>query len=505
MKLFRNLSLGLALGTLTAAGALLSVAQPAAAQAPPGFLLLPGTNTSLLITGQVGTRLIYDSAQTGTPGFYELQADALVPIFIGVGPQSLANTSSTGSIHLSSTDANIGFITSTQTAWGPLETVLILAAANNGDTAYAPPGLPNFSTAVSPLLGFANIGPLMIGLNTSLFGDDDANPTSDMMNEPLGVAGVVGEIIPSMRYTWKGPGGFSIAGAVENAVSEGVVSYPGGSGFGNFDNVLFPGSVYQNLGNVHESGIYGPDQVWSQGSLNGNEYVPNFVLKARLDQPWGHIALGAVITELNSSCDINCSAAGYGNTAVIPASAGTMPDVSKTGWGLNLTGHLNTFGKDKLMGGAFVGQGLGTYMGDYGAQVGIAMGQNPATGAYIAEIPTEWGVFAAYKHFWTDQLRSTITGGYSQVQNESSTYCGGQALAVCNSVANFSAALVNGVVAQDQHWSISANLIWSPVNNVDLGVQAIYYHVQTDQANFINSGNNEGHDLRIEAGGAIRF
>jgi hypothetical protein len=460
----------------------------------------------LLITGQVGTRLIYDSVQTGTPGFYELQADALVPIFIGVGPQTLSNNSSTGSIHLSSTDANIGFITSTQTSWGPLETVLILAATYNGDTAYAPPGLPNFTTGITPLLGFATLGPLMIGLNTSLFGDDDANPTSDMMNEPLGVAGVVGELIPSFRYTWKGPGGLSIAAAVENAVSEGVVSYPGGNGFGNFDNVLFPGSAYQNSGNVHQSGIYGPDQVWSQGSLNGNEYIPNFVVKARLDQPWGHISLSGVLTEINSSCSINCDAASYGNTNVIPASAGTMPYFNKTGWGINLTGHLNTWGKDKLMGGAFVGEGLGTYMGDYGAQGGMAIGQNPSTGAYIAALPTEWGFFAAYKHFWTEQLRSTVAGGFSHIENESSTYCGGQAIAVCNTPpVNVSAALVNALVAQDQHWSISANLIWSPVNNVDLGVQVIYYHVQTDQANFINSNNNEGHDLRVEAGGAIRF
>jgi Porin subfamily len=511
MKSFGKVGLGVTLGTLTAVGALLGGSQSASAQAPPGFLTLPGTNINLLITGQVGTRMVYDSAQTGFPGYYEEEADALVPIFIGVGPQTMANGAGVSSFHLTSTDANIGFITSTQTAWGELGTVLILAASFNGDTAYAAPGLPNFSTGITPLLAFGNLGGLMAGVNTSLFGDDDANPTGDMMNEPLAVAGIVGEIIPSIRYTWTGSNGFSIAGAVENAVSEGIVTYPGsssnpssGTGFGNFDNVEFGPSQSTTAGQ------YGPDQVWSQGSLNGNETIPNFVIRARLDQAWGHIALSGVVTEINTSCNINCNAAAA--PSLIPSSAGTMPNISRTGWGLNLTGHFNTWGKDKLMGGAFYGEGLGTYMGDYGGQAGIAIGQTPS-GNYISSLPTEWGVYAAYKHFWTDQLRTTVAGGYSHIQNESSTYCGGTSLAFCNGFGghiigvpnNLSAALVNGAVAVNTHWSIAANLIWSPVNNVDLGAQIIYYHVEAEQANFINDMNPNGHDLRVEAGATLRF
>lgn len=530
MKLFRNLSLGIALGALTAAGALMGATQPAAAQAPPGFLQLPGTGTSLLITGQVGTRVIYDSAQTGFPGFYEQEADALIPVFIGTGRTApLNNGASANSVHFSSTDANIGFITATQTGWGELQTVLILASSYNGFTAYAPPSAENgvTNTGITPLLAFGTLGPIMVGVNTSLFGDDDANPTSDMMNEPFGVAGVVGEIIPGLRYTWKGPGGLSIAVAAEQSTNVAVSHYPNAAcgappapctdGFGNFDNVEFAG--YQSS----TAGQYGPDPVLSGGSLDGNTYVPNFVARVRLDQPWGHIALSGIITEDNTSCNINCS---YLQDALIPSSAGTLPDFKKTGWGLNLTGHLNTFGKDKLMGGIFGGQGLGSYMGDYG-DAGMSIGQlTPATlngagtafatqATYEAKMPMEFGFYAAYKHFWTDQLRSTIAGGYSHVQNLAQVTCGNVAVATCDGETmvapgvlvpnDANAALINGSIAANEHWSLSGNLIWSPVNNVDLGAQVIYYHVEAPESDFINGFHPGGHDLRIEGGGTIRF
>jgi hypothetical protein len=491
MKIIGKLGLGLALGTLTAAGALLADTQAANAQAPPGFLQLPGTNTSLLVTGQVGTRFIYDSVITGYPGFTESEADALIPILIGVGPQTNGNgtnTHSVSSVHFSSTDANFGLITSTSTAWGPLETVAIFSTGYGNGYVTGPPGNTNFVNSVQTLLAFGTLGPLMVGLNTSLFGDDDANPTSDMMNEPLAVAGVLGELIPGIRYTWKLAGGFSIAGAVENGVSEGVSTWA----VGNWDNALWPRSFLYPGG----GGIWGPDQVWSTGSMNGEEQVPDFILKARLDQPWGHVALGFMVGEETASCQLNCNPGGVGGPN--PTTLGNIPDSSRVDWGFNLTGHVNTWGKDKLMAGLYYGKGLGLMNGEYGAQAGMEVGVNPTDTAYTVTLPTNLGGYVAYKHFWTDQLRSSLAAGYSHLTNESGFYSEVGDHVLANEV-------INQDIYQDSHWSLVGNVIWSPVNNVDLGAQIIYYHVTTAEAGGLNDGNNNGHDIRIEAGGAIRF
>ena len=39
---------------------------------------------------------------------------------------------------------------------------------------------------------------------------------------------------------------------------------------------------------------------------------------------------------------------------------------SKTGWGFNLTGTLNTFGKDKILWSVVHGNGIASYMNDGG-------------------------------------------------------------------------------------------------------------------------------------------
>jgi hypothetical protein len=62
---------------------------------------------------------------------------------------------------------------------------------------------------------------------------------------------------------------------------------------------------------------------------------------------------------------------------------------------------------------------------------------------------------------------------------------------------------VLGNVFQTTHWSIAANLVWSPVPKVDLGVEYIYYHI-----NFASEGpgvSTAGHDHRIEAESIFHF
>ena len=192
-------------------------------------------------------------------------------------------------------------------------------------------------------------------------------------------------------------------------------------------------------------------------------------MKVRLDQPWGHIALAGLVHDLLVNCQVNC---------VSPFGNGTMPNYDKVGYGFNLTGHLNTWGKDTLKGGVFVGKGIDHYIGD-SAQPRHPDRYRPAMrrrrshgwcpGAYV---PVEWGIYAAYQHFWTDALRSTLGAGYNHVSIDRNLF-----------VNSPTSGVVLGNVFQTTHWSIAANLVWSPVPKVDLGVEYIYYHV-----NFASEG-----------------
>lgn len=475
MKLFRNLSLGVALGALTVAGGLLGAATTASAQgAPPGFFQIPGTTTALLITGQVGTRAIYDTVSAPDyPAFMATDSDILIPLFIpSKSSQSEAGNANNrkGSFHFSTRDFSFGFITSTPTAWGPMETVLIMGAGSNLND---PGPVGKSFQNVGVVVAFGTLGPWMAGMNGSLIGDEQATP--DTMGEPLAIPGQLGGLQPSVRYTWKGPGGWSLAGSLEEPFTTGVSN----EAIGNFPNQLLPPGA--------GGGMWSPANPFSTGTIGSRTTWPDVIVKVRLDQPWGHVALAGLVHDLLVDCQVNC-----------PALAGApMPNYDKVGYGFNLTGHLNTWGKDTLKGGIFAGKGIDHYIGDSG-NPGIQIGTGPqcsVTGGWCgAYVPTEWGVYAAYQHFWTDALRSTLGAGYNHVSINR------------NLLTN---PVVTGNVFQTTHWSIAANLVWSPVPKVDLGVEYIYYHINfpTGGAAFFFPTNSSGagHDNRIEAESIFHF
>jgi len=520
----RKIGLGAALGVLTVAGGLLGGVGTANAQgAPPGFFQVPGTNTALLITGQVGVRMIYDNnAIQDSPAFPGVESDVLIPLFIpisnakcpavgtcnginGAGPNSSI-------LHFSSQDYSLGFITSTPTPYGDLGTVLIFGAGNDVFQDFGPVGLAFHATGL--VVGFGTLGPFMAGMNASLFGDADAAP--DTFQEPLALAGQVGGLNPGFRYTWKGPNGITIAGSVEAPFTTNAAT---GALVGNFENSLLGANFPAGAG-------FGPDNVFGTGTLNGASKIPDFIVKARWDQPWGHISIAGLIHQNSTNCTLNCNPLtnllGVGSATVdpvtgeqtaIPGSQAStalflygqqpdmpMPNLNRMGWGVNLTGHLNTFGKDAIKWGAFAGQGLGSYMGDYGdtgIYATVCTNGSPNlrgptcavpnfTGA--SYIPVGIGGYVSYQHFWTDQLRSTIGAGGSHVFIKTS--------------------FINNVFIENEqmdktHWSIVANLMWSPVPKVDLGVQYIYYHVVRASGAF--AGSAVAIDNRLEAGAIFHF
>ena len=81
------------------------------------------------------------------------------------------------------------------------------------------------------------------------------------------------------------------------------------------------------------------------------------------------------------------------------------PTGEETGYGLNLAGQFNTFGKDRIVGQIVYGKGIASYMNDGGVDIA------PGTGLQAEAVKT-LGWFAYYDHYWSDQWSSSI--GYSE-------------------------------------------------------------------------------------------
>nr|WP_282572270.1 DcaP family trimeric outer membrane transporter [Roseomonas acroporae] len=135
------------------------------------------------------------------------------------------------------------------------------------------------------------------------------------------------------------------------------------------------------------------------------------------------------------------------------------------GWGLAAHGRLpmrwlsDAFGTDEVIGMAFYGEGIGRYFGgntfgqDALSTIGLA---SHAGDVRLDSIPS-WGAVAAYRRFWTTQLRSNFSYAYARQD-----YPG-----YARDFTPGSAAALS--LNREMH-QVFANLIWSPFAEVRNGV-----------------------------------
>ena len=455
MKKVSKFNTGMALGSLTAAVALLAgmpVARADQAQgtsdtsesgqaAPgggsfPGSFLVPGTNTSIKIGGLAKGVYIYDIGNNDNGGS---NADVIVPSAIALN--GTASYQEHGSTRLHAKQSNFFFDVRTPTAYGDLDTfILVDFFGQDVSNSQA-----NANTQNARLVfAYGTLGPLLAGQFLSLWFDGDALGEVVDPTAAVGVSNGLTNRQPQFRYTYAGANGLSVAASVEEPVWE------------FYDNT-------QSAVLFGASGLGTPVTAASLGAAGWSRW-PDFVVRGRLDQAWGHIGIAGVVR------DQDVYAVG-------------VPRVGHAGWGAMLSGHYNTFGKDTLRAEALGGQSLGHYLSDMGAIAGLQTNFAMAS----SKAPWSYGANVAYTHWWTDQLRTTVMGGYSHLEKTS---------VITSAVA--AAAL------DDHHIGATGNLIWSPVPQVDLGVEFDYIERVTSHA--ISGGSsNSGQMERVEAMAVFKF
>ncbi len=135
------------------------------------------------------------------------------------------------------------------------------------------------------------------------------------------------------------------------------------------------------------------------------------------------------------------------------------------GWGIALHANVpmrwlsEAFGPDTIMGMVYYGQGIGRYFaGNTSGQDALSNIGLPGTltSFSVNPLPT-YGVIAAYRRFWTTQLRSNITYAYSREDYPSYAL-------------NFTPGSVSALALNRDMQQVFVNLIWSPFAEVRDGV-----------------------------------
>jgi hypothetical protein len=109
---------------------------------------------------------------------------------------------------------------------------------------------------------------------------------------------------------------------------------------------------------------------------------------------------------------------------------------------------------------------------------GVFTGATAATGTGI-ELVKGWGVNATLTHYWTPTLRTGVFGSYTAVDFGSQATAG-----IC---ANWSLVMSAGATCDPDWkvWQIGTRTMWSPVANLDIGLEVLYSKFQTNNTGSI--------------------
>jgi hypothetical protein len=267
--------------------------------------------------------------------------------------------------------------------------------------------------------------------------------------------------------------------------------------FGPLGAVADDGSVpgLSGSNNPSGSGLQGTENY----AINPNKTtMPDVDLVFRDEQPWGHVQLAFVGQRLtlNDGAFLNQNFFGYGGGV----SGSVKPDWfgwTKDNFGFNfyagpglghyanppgssdpfttapLASNWGMVGTDCLA----VTQGTtnaGT--GCYGNSNGGAAGTTAANAALVrTQTILQYGAEANYQHWWTPNLRSTVSGGFQNANIPTSiVVVSGPDVITGNVPTNANALQYNRTLI-----TAHANIIWSPVSFIDTGFEFVWGHRRT--------------------------
>jgi Porin subfamily len=354
-------------------------------------------------------------------------------------------------------ESRFNFETRTPTGYGELKTFLEVDFFGNelANIAGSTNGL-----AANPLYprlrhAYGTLGPLLIGQSFSLFSDIDAIGETIEGGGPTGyMSATSGNRTPQVRYTYAGPSGISAAVSAEQPLTRWISAGANALGSGNSLQ-----GINASIGTQTAGGATANEFA---GNTNATNKMPNFIVAARWDQAWGHVMVK-----------------GFTADNRIFAAAPTGVNIDKRAYGGSVSGHLNTFGKDVLRANAQWGRGMGIF--NYGSEAESILWNGSATAPLLA-LPASIGGLVSYQHWFTDELRANIVEGYDWIGHDGRSF--------------FTLAQQSGL--ERRHWTNHVNLIWSPVPQVDLGIEYAFLHRQTQ------SGQS-GSENRLQVAGKFKF
>jgi len=524
MKLVKSLLLGSAAGLVAAAGAQ-AADLPTRKAAPvdyvricavhgPGFFYIPGSDTCLRISGRARFEYVYSQTVNKT-----------------TDPSSFNAT------------ARLGLDARTQTDFGLLRAYVRIDISRNSGNDYFGSGsgarggtkfgfgggasgvagsFPGFSgidtqssrlqTGVNLTTAFVQWGGLTAGRLQSFFDFYADNDTwfgitdSDVTTQAL-------------AYTYTFGNGFSATLSIEDPKER--QRYPIAGLAPVSAGGINPSVPNANFSITYPFGLISPYAAANVTGINyiQRENVPDVVGVLNVTQGWGSAQLSGAYHRLETggstvgNLTLNNTGTGFVVNPVVSTVSGGYGNVTGNAWAVQAGVKINlpmiaagdyvylqaAYSKGNLSyansgnPSSFQGQAYGiggTTFDSYDAVVGPA--------GHLTLTPA-WTALVSYEHYWTPTIRQGLFAGAYHVDYSSSIrtaagYAMGAACPTCmGTVTTATGAFYNPYNPNyngGYQYNIGTNIIWSPVKDLDIGVEVMYLRDEMQHKEFdANKGN----------------
>jgi hypothetical protein len=357
----------------------------------------------------------------------------------GLAPNGSADERRGEQVRIHARESRLVFETRTPTSYGQLRTYFQSDFLGTG-------GNQNFSNSTSFRVrhAYGVLGPVLAGQTWTNFMNAEDRP--DTLDDQ-GPSGQIYIRQAQLRYT-QPLGRFAISGSIENP----------------------EGDVTTNTG-VKSSGDIPQSPNDSVHNINR---MPDLTVRGVYTDVWGDVSVSGIGRRFETDN-------GGGDATGL-----THQSASAWGGGFDASGKINIgsllalapIAHDEIGFNGFYGSGIGRYASKGGGEFDAAVIKNFGTAAVREETQPTWGGFFWYLHHWTDQLRSTFVGG---IQDN-----------------HWSDAIANpgNSPLTDRIITSHVNLIWSPINSVNFGVE--YMWGERDFHASPGTSQKAGNDNRIQ-------
>jgi hypothetical protein len=467
---------------LAAAAGLLSVASAQAANLPvkakpveyvkvcnaygAGFFYVPGTDTCLKIGAYIRSDHIYGAGS---------------PSALYLGTVNSLGTRDAANFYTFRARINLTTDWRTQTDYGVLRAyAAMIAQQSTGDAS---------STGTAGILrAFIQFAGFTLGHAVSYYDFLNAADYTYVYSVFGATTGVLGTDL--IAYTWRLGNGWSVSIDAED-------SGPSGAGrrknVVNASNAGVAGSTTQLFGFAF--GATGPT---GNGSTQA-AWTPDIAGNIRVDQEWGSAQLSGALHNMNASYYSNLPGV-LGNTTTTSTQWGHPGNT----WGWAIQGGVrfrNVFQpKNRFEASGYYCNGATAYC--VSTPISFVFGSgNEVAGGFATdgvfingssiEKTEAWGVQTAYEHFWNAQWRTSVIGGYTEI-NYSDTarswICG----LAPGSVSQYNFTFVGGAAAGCQpsfsQYAASTRTAWNPHPMLEIGLDLIWYHINSSHSGILNLG-----------------